>query len=185
MNEKDSPQSSGSRPVTMPLTSRQSPDSHIRSSSSSYHSASNYDEPEDNSIPPYPSNVDPPLPRSLVKPVAKRENLTSSPSSHPHTFAQSPADSGVHSRTDSGNFAARKPATSFRAPEIRPRSAARVGGAGSPDEGLVREFREAVRVWSCEGVEKVLMQDRGVNVDMIIRDKVENFPQSGDNFGSF
>ena len=47
----------------------------------------------------------------------------------------------------------------------------------------MREFREAVRVWSCEGVEKVLVQDRGVNVDMIIRDKVENFPQSGDNLG--
>ena len=47
-------------------------------------------------------------------------------------------------------------------------------GAGSPDERLVREFREAVRVWSCEGVERVLMQDRGVNVDMIIRDKVKN-----------
>ena len=173
---KDHPQSSAPpRPVTMPVTTQRSPESQFRSSSSSYHSASNYDEPEDHSMPPYHANVERPIPHTLVK-SARRDGATSS--SSPRGSFHSSKGGLTASSEVPDDLSTRYYPSSLRTPGLRPHSAVSSRGSGtgsgrhSPDEELVQEFREAVKAWNVEAVERVLIQDRGVDVDMIIREKV-------------
>jgi ankyrin repeat protein len=177
VDEKDSPQSSGPRPVTMPLTTttRTSP---LRSSSSSYHSASNYDEPEDHStLPPYHANAEPPVPRTLVKTVRRKETPSSFSS---HGSSRSSKGGSRNSSDVPGELTSQHHLTSLRTPTTgSPRSTLATAGSetttssgrASPDEALVQEFLEAVKAWKIEAVERVLVQDRGVDVDMVVREK--------------
>ena len=177
MDEKDySPQSSGARPVTMPVVSRRSPDAQLRSSSSSYHSASNYDEPEDHGLASYPYNVQPPVPRTLVKSAERRRALPSPSFQPPESRA---TNEGPHESGSSGMSDDSRLRPSFRIPASRPHSGVGSGGGVSssgrlsPDVGVVREFREAVRNWNCEVVEGVLSRGSGGDiVDVVVREKV-------------
>ncbi|CAI8032667.1 Ankycorbin [Geodia barretti] len=180
VDEKDSPQSSGPRPVTMPLatTTRTSP---LRSSSSSYHSASNYDEPEDHStLPPYHANAEPPVPRTLVKTVRRKETPSSFSSSHGSSRSSKGGYNPRNSSDVPGELTSRHHLTSLRTPTTgSPRSTlatagsetATSSGRASPDEALVQEFLEGVKAWKIEAVERVLVQDRGVDVDMVVKEK--------------
>ena len=179
-NEKDSPQSNGPRPVTMPVTTitRASP---VRSSSSSYHSASNYDDPDDHSVPsPYHANAEPPVPRSLVK-IVKRKDSPSSFSSQGSSRSSKGASNPPRGCSDFPDELSRvHHPPSFRAPSTAsPRSTVATAGSGissdgrvSPDEALVQEFLVAVRGWKIETLERVLVLDRGVDIDMVVREKV-------------
>lgn len=198
------PSNSGStqKPVTMPVKSKPknsskeiqgksvSPDSLVRSSSSSYHSASNYEEPEDHVL-SYAAIVEHPVPQSLVHSKESSERRTSHDkkpgdqvSSHlsfgsPSSFSldQLPRrqQSGVprspasNSSTSSSKHAAKPLATA--ASHYSTTSSDNGKASRVSSELLIQEFREAVRVWNSESVESVLVKG-GVDVDMVINEKV-------------
>ena len=180
---------------------RVSPDSQLRSSSSSYHSASNYDDPEDASLPQYASNVEHAAPRTLVQSPQRRKrggrrgdtsredtlsqyterdqvkSHSRKPSSD-HTTARS-----THSGSGSSSLATLGAAASKIGRRGSGQSSGRLSsGRSSPgrlspgrrspvSERLVEEFCEGVRRGEFESVERVLERGR-MDVDMIISEKV-------------
>lgn len=163
------------KPVTMPLVSRgmssptprtsRSPDALLRSSSSgSYHSASLYEEAEDHVV-SYSSNVETPVPRTLVQ-TKKSKGKTSGNQYTPHKYQSGGWDSAISSSSSSPS----KPTTKSHVSGAPGHHGAVSGSLSSGS--VIREFHSAVTVWSCERVERVL--ERGVDVDMIINEKVYN-----------
>ena len=124
---------------------------------------------------PYHANVEPPIPNTLVK-SAQRDGATSS--SSPRGSFHSSKGGLTASSEVPDDLSTRYYPSSLRTPGLRPHSVVSSRGSGSgsgrhsPDKELVQEFREAVKAWNVEAVERVLIQDRGVDVDMIIREKV-------------
>lgn len=123
---------------------------------------------------PYHANVEPQIPRTLVK-SARRDGATSS---FPRGSFHSSKGGLTASSEVPDDLSTRYYPSSLRTPGLRPHSAVSSRGSGSgsgrhsPNEELVQEFREAVKAWNVEAVERVLIPDRGVDVDMIIREKV-------------
>ena len=170
-----------------------SPESQFRSSSSSYHSASNYDDPDDSLVSLYAGNVEHRIPRSLVQSDKKKTASSGPPelksrgrpppSSDPlrhssHVF--SPNHDELPTRhlpppQSSGSTASATSALAVKQPHTD-NSSGQASGRLSPDGGelqsLVGEFREAVEAMSSESVERVLGRGRGVDVDMVINEKV-------------
>ena len=186
----------------------------VRSSSSSYHSASNYDEPGAGDQPsPYPHNVEHLQPRSLVQTkssggspstysahTSSQPGSTSSSSDHfavrPHSGApRSPAalsDSHAPSpvQTPRGSTQPQQklfqqskltPYSTQHTPAGSPYSAASSAKSSSLSEEkvpresaslLTRDFREAVRVGDSESVDRVLGKGGGVEVDVVITERV-------------
>ena len=189
----------------------------VRSSSSSYHSASNYDEPgagwSGDQPSPYPHNVEHLQPRSLVQTkssggspstysahTSSQPGSTSSSSEHfalrPHSgtprspaalsdshapspvqtprgstqlqqklFQQSKLTSYSTQHTPAGSpySVVSSAKSSYLSEEKVPRESASL---------LTRDFREAVRVGDSESVDRVLGKEGGVEVDMVITERV-------------
>ena len=191
---REVPMATSDKPVTMPVKPRQmaskklsmereiSPDSIVRSSSSSYHSASNYDEPDEhNSSTHYSYNVEHGVPHTLVQskgPVGssmKRQQPGHHVSQHSsgHIISDCPSNQATpkqlqglfsHS-TGSGN----RPTASTKHASA---------GMGALHDGemsllLVHGFRDAVKAWNNEAVEIVLMKNEQV-VDTVFTTEVIN-----------
>ena len=163
------------RPVTMPLTPRgvssptsrtsKSPEALLRSSSSgSYHSASLYEETEDHVV-AYSSNVEIPVPHTLVQ-SKKSGTKTSGNQYTPPKHQSGSRDSALSSSSSSPS----KPTTKSHVSGSSGLHG--VVGGGHSSGSLIQEFHNAVRVWNSERVERVL--EKGVDVDMVINEKVYN-----------
>ena len=171
---KDVP-SSQDRPVTMPLTPRgvssptsrtsKSPEALLRSSSSgSYHSASLYEETEDHVV-AYSSNVEIPVPHTLVQTKKSKDSGTKKTGNQytPNKHQSGGRDSALSSSSLSPSKPTTKSHVSGRHGVV---------GGGQSSGSLIQEFHNAVRVWNSERVERVL--EKGVDVDMVINEKVYN-----------
>lgn len=165
--------------VTMPLTPRgvssptsrtsKSPEALVRSSSSgSYHSASLYEETEDNVV-SYSSNVEIPVPHTLVQTKKSKDSGTKMSGNHytPHKHQSSGRDSALSSSSSSPSKPTTKSHVSGTPGHHRTVSGSQSSGS------LIQEFHNAVRVWNSERVERVL--EKGVDVDMIINEKVHSY----------
>ena len=158
----------------MPVGLRKSPEAPVRSSSSSYHSASNYDEPEDSGMSSYPYNMESAVPSSLVKTPGSGRDTQSTPTHRPNAHLVSHF-SGAHGDRIHGDDPSPRPhPSSFRDPVSRARLEVVRDAASrsSLDEEALCEFREGVRMGSGEKVEQVLSDNRGIDVDMVIDEKV-------------
>ena len=137
-----------------------------RSSSSSYHSASNYEERFEGFV-PYSSNMEPPTKHSLVQhdSSVSSSQLSSTYLETPRQVgsaatAQAKPETGTQSKVSDKTLSEQKLAQQER--EFLRKKAA----------GLSLQFCEAVRKWNEEQVEKILASEEGVNVDMVVDEKV-------------
>jgi ankyrin repeat protein len=194
---REAPLSSSDKPVTMPIKTRPmaskksakeapreaSPDSLVRSSSSSYHSASNYDEPDEHfSSAHYPSNVEHAVPHSLVQSKGSAGSSDKRAPLRRHLQSHDSVSSG-HISSDSTTALSSDQATPKQlqshfppstadgdTPTSSPKHASADMGGTSPKVShrgeisllLVEEFRAAVRVWNNEAAERVLVKDERV-----------------------
>lgn len=150
--------------VTMPVNTRQrassptsrtsrSPEALVRSSSSaSYHSASLYEEAEDHIV-PYSANVETPVPNTLVQ---SKKSSTKKSGNHQSRFTSLKHQSSGSALSSSSSSPSKAHSSGY----------------------IIQEFRNAVRVWSSERVERVLEKDEGVDVDMVINEEVQVYTQN-------
>ena len=173
------------RPVTAPVkpepkpatrtreTRNMSPDAQlVRSSSSSYHSASNYDEIEEQSVGTYPSNAELPVPHSLIEVKGKKKS-----SSPPFQLQSRSSSTGQHiGPVSPGIIDQLAPRSNGSSSPTTTAGYNRTGGGSvSPSYSPVqaKEFCDAVTAWNIEAVERIL-KDGGVDVNMLVSKEVNN-----------
>ena len=187
--------SSSDKPVTMPVKSRPmaskklsiereiSPDSIVRSSSSSYHSASNYDEPDEHLLSThYPYNVEHGVPHTLVQSRGPAESSMKhqqhvSQQSSGHIISDCPSDQATPKHLQSlfshstGSGSTPTASTKHASAEMGATSAHKALRDGKMSVLLVHEFCDAVKAWNNEVVEIVLMKNEQV-VDTVFPSEV-------------
>ena len=186
----------GDKPVTMPVKPREmapkklsmereiSPDSIVRSSSSSYHSASIYDEPDEHfSSTRYSYNAEYDVPQSLIQskgPAGSSDRRASlkrqlQPGNHTSQYSSGHLSSDSPTAFSSDQTNPNLPQSFFAGSGSMPTASLKHASAGMGATSahkalrdgemsplLVQEFQDAVKVWNNEAVERVLIKDEQV-----------------------